>query len=570
MLSIEAVAAFIDKIHLFNGIYEDWLWDIAEHLEERELKEGDLILSAAEQAEDFYIIYSGKVEILQEEQGQESAIYVAGDYFGEEALLDSEKSHSEIKAKTDAVLLALPASAFLTIPEPVEYLRKQLDIFVACRSLSKTLHFDWVNEDEVIYFLVRKHPILFWRRLPVPALLLLGGPAVMFWGMWVGAMIPLIAGVLAFLAGIALLVWDWLDWQNDYYIVTSQRVIWLEKVIGIYDSRQEAYMPEITSVSVETDVIVQSFFDYGHVNVRTIFGGIELKYISCPQQAHQLIEELWHRSQDQEKQKAKEVLNQAIKDQIEAAKNVEEKKRKKPSNKVEETQPTEPLLARVFGKQKKQSHLFTLRFQEGKDIIYRKHIIILARNAGIPALISLSLWVYFAIQAYRIFFKEGVNALPISMVTFMALGALLALLWTIYQYIDWSNDIFKVSQDKIFDIDRKPFGDIQSRSAPLENIESTEYKRKGLISVFFNYGTVYIRIGAEEFEFENVLDPASVQQDINRRYMTQHEKKKQAQAKKERDNMIKWLVAYHESTDEIDDMIEEISKHQDDEDAPKG
>ncbi len=571
MLSVEAIAAFIEKIHLFTNIDEDRLFDIAENLDEKTIKAGDVILNTSDQAEDFYIIYSGKVVVLQEEKGQKSALFVSGDYFGEEALVKGEKRQAEIKAKTDVVLLVLPASALEKIPEAIQFLTSRLGIFVSCRSLSKELHFDWVNENEVIYFLVRKHPILFWRRLFLPVSLLLGGLGIAFWGMWVGAIIPLIAGVLGFLAGGPLLIWDWVDWRNDYYIVTSQRVIWLEKVIGIYDSRQEAYMPEITSVSVETDAIVKSFFDFGHVHVRTIFGGIELKYIPCPQQAHHLIQELWHRSQTEEKQKAKEKLHQAIKDQIEASKTIEEKKRKTPEENTEDTQPTQPLAVRLLGKKKKkQSHFFTLRFQEGKDIIYRKHIVILARNAGIPALISLFFWGYSIWQVYLIFFLKSENARPISFVTLLTLGGVIALGWTIYQYMDWSNDIFKVTQDKIYDIDRKPFGDIQSRSAPLENIESTEYKRKGLISVIFNYGTVYIRIGAEEFEFENVLDPASVQQDINRRYMTQHQKKKEKQAKKERDEMIKWLVAYHESTDEIDNMIDEMKKHQNEDDEAKG
>ncbi len=569
MLSIEAIAAFIEKIHLFNGLDEDSFFSIAEKFKEESFGANQVVLNATEQSENFYIIYAGQVEVLQEEKGQKSAIYVKGDYFGKEALLRGEKRQADVKAKTDITLLVLPASTIRENTAEIEFLRDRLAIFVACRSLSKTLHFDWVNENEVIYFLVRKHPILFWRRLPLPVLLLLGGPGTAFWAMWVGAMIPLTLGTLGFIAGLGLLIWDWLDWQNDYYIVTSQRVIWLEKVIGIYDSRQEAYMPEITSVSVETDAVVQSFFDYGHVHVRTIFGGIELKYISYPRQAHQLIEELWQRSQAEEKRKAKEVLHQAIKDQIEASKSVEEKKRK-PAPETKNTQPTQPLAVRLFSKKKKkQSHFFSLRFQEGKDIVYRKHIVILARNAGTPALISLLLFGYSAFQIYLFFFLKNEKALSISFIALLMVAAVITLGVTIYQYIDWSNDIFKVSQDKIFDIDRKPFGEIQSRSAPLENIESTEYKRKGLLSVFFNYGTVYIRIGADEFEFENVLDPASVQQDINRRYMTEYEKKKEAQAKNERDNMIKWLVAYHESTDEISNMIEEIKKNEED-DETKG
>ena len=48
-------------------------------------------------------------------------------------------------------------------------------------------------------------------------------------------------------------VWNYIDWGNDYYILTNQRVVWLEKVVGIYDSRQEAPLSTVLSVGVETD-----------------------------------------------------------------------------------------------------------------------------------------------------------------------------------------------------------------------------------------------------------------------------------------------------------------------------
>ena len=90
------------------------------------------------------------------------------------------------------------------------------------------------------------------------------------------------------------------------------------------------------------------------------------------------------------------------------------------------------------------------------------------------------------------------------------------------------SDSSKRLVSKIFDIDKKPLGDIQSRSAPLENIESLQYKRKGLLSIFFNFGTVYIHIGAEHFEFKNVHNPALVQKDINKRYIELKRRKKEA------------------------------------------
>ena len=42
------------------------------------------------------------------------------------------------------------------------------------------------------------------------------------------------------LPALGWIAWTYLDWTNDLYIVTNQRVVYVEKVIGIYDSREEA------------------------------------------------------------------------------------------------------------------------------------------------------------------------------------------------------------------------------------------------------------------------------------------------------------------------------------------
>jgi len=68
------------------------------------------------------------------------------------------------------------------------------------------------------------------------------------------------------------------------------------------------------------------------------------------------------------------------------------------------------------------------------------------------------------------------------------------LCWLIYRYIDWRDDVFQLTPTQVIDIDRKPFGRLSRRSAPLENILSIEYERKGIFQMLFNFGTVYITV----------------------------------------------------------------------------
>ena len=87
MPKAEEYAAFLDTIHLFNAISEDYLFDFAERFHEVNFEAGDIIFAEEEQAQNFYLILSGEVEILHEGKGQKRAVFRHRDYLGEEALL---------------------------------------------------------------------------------------------------------------------------------------------------------------------------------------------------------------------------------------------------------------------------------------------------------------------------------------------------------------------------------------------------------------------------------------------------------------------------------------------------
>src|SRR3970040_341804 len=70
-------------------------------------------------------------------------------------------------------------------------------------------------------------------------------------------------------------VWRALDWRNYYYIATDRRVVWLEKVIGIYDNRQESPLRMILSVAVSSGLLGRPLGD-GGVAVRPYTGAITL------------------------------------------------------------------------------------------------------------------------------------------------------------------------------------------------------------------------------------------------------------------------------------------------------
>jgi hypothetical protein len=201
---------------------------------------------------------------------------------------------------------------------------------------------------------------------------------------------------------------------------------------------------------------------------------------------------------------------------------------------------------------------FKLRTENSGTITYRKHWFVLWRQAWQPtiliALVGLGMVGRLVTLArtpgMRLF--DAAQVPPVDTTMLVLITLLFAiLLWWIYQYLDWRNDIFQVTPDQILDIDRKPFGSEERRAAPLENILSTEAERVGLAGYLLNFGTVYISVGGAHLDFEDVLDPTGVQADIDRRRETRAALRREMEAASERERMSDWLVAYHENEAEF-------------------
>ncbi len=543
-------ALFLRKIHLFHDLKDEQLLKVAEKFTEESFDTGDLILEQGKPADSFYIIFSGKVRVFRRREGreQELATLVKGDYVGEMELFSHHGRSANVAALEPSLLLKMSKRDFETLLKQYPSLKPNLEVSIQSRKLSRTLRFKWLRPNEVVYFLARKHPFFLLQVLVAP-FLALALPIFLFaWGFLAHSTAASAFGGVALLVILAWGMWNAIDWGNDYYVVTNQRVVWLEKIIGMYDSRTEAPLSTILSVGVETDMAGR-ILDYGNVIVRTFVGAIPFKYVNHPNQAAHMVEEYWNRTKEVSQVAEKEAFKDALRQRLGLLKPAKaEAAPAKPEKTPTFPRLYRPNLLKIIG-----ANLFKLRFEEGNTITYRKHWIVLLRQVGWPTvflLILLGLDIARLIWltqvpglGWKMFSDTIVVSLPLLMIPIFG--------WWLYQYIDWSNDIFRVTGDQIMDIDRKPFGTEERRAAPLDNILSTEYQRTGFIGYMFNFGTVYISVGGTKLAFEDVMDPAGVQSDIDRRRMARIEAKKQAELAAERDRMANWMAAYHTNVEEI-------------------
>ena len=554
MIEINQRVGLIRKIHLFTGLKEDQLAGIGAKFEEREVPAKQVVFKQGDKPDGFYIVFKGKVNVTRPHQkkGEEVLIWlVAGDYFGEEALVENRNRSATVTTMEDTILLFLTREHFEELLVKYSNLKPNFMVAIKSHKLARTTKFDWLGAQEIIYFVARRHKLRLYQALVVPVLSLLAPLLLFAWGFLVDAVTPKALGGLALLFIIGWIIWNAVDWSNDYYIVTNQRVIWLEKVVGLYDSRQEAPLSSILSVGVETDQLGR-MLDFGNVIVRTFVGRLEFDYVDHPNQAAEMIREYWERIKSITTVSQKEVMKNTIRQKLGMP--VEKK-----------TEPELPPVVVVKENLAKQPlwwvalrGVFTLRTEDAGKVVYRKHWVVFLEQAWRPILILLGM---VALQVWRgiilynsptqsLVYRNAANAfrldtiivaLPMLSVPFIA--------WLIWEYVDWKNDIFMLTAEEIFDIDRTPFGKEEKRAAQLESILSISYKREGIVAYLFNYGTVEITVGGSKFDFQDVADPASVQADINRRRMVRIAQKNENAGKDDRERFATWIAAYHENAE---------------------
>ncbi|NQS91099.1 MAG: PH domain-containing protein [Chloroflexi bacterium] len=333
----------------------------------------------------------------------------------------------------------------------------------------------------------------------------------------------------------AWVIWLWLDWKNDFYLVTSERAAWVEKVIWLHDQRREVPLTSILSVNISSSQM-QRLFGYGDVIVRTYTGNIPMRNAAHPEVLLDLIAESQEIAKTRAQQTDKENISQAIRSRLGLA--------EEDSPMTEEEDYTDLdmegglQLTETITPLQEFLNLFRARYELGGVITYRKHFFILLRN-------SLWLWLLFAILLVS-FFARLVQLIPLPSLGVLAILIGINVLGLAYAFADWANDRFQITDKQIIDLDRKPFGRETKRSALLENILSLDYRRENIIQRIFDFGTVAINVGDIQLDFEHVAQPINVQNEIFERYNTVIKGNEQAESRRRRDDMVEFLAAYHE------------------------
>jgi len=538
------LAARLRTCSLFEKMPGDELEYLASLAEVQYHPTGTVVVHQGDPGDAFYVVLSGHLEVLQvDEKRRERTVnyHMAGHYFGEGALLTGKPRAATVRAMDDIELAVFDKQAFNQLCSRHPDIRKYL--------LRTRVDFPGRQPDEVADVYTRRHPyavierlfllvlvFVLWAAITLGLQLLLGSPfrAVLPWAWVVFSVLWLLwAGLL------------YIDWINDAFIVSTKRVIHIEKVLLLREERHEAPIDQVVSVNMETPTLMARLLGFGTLNIHTASLGkpIVFDHLTEAGRIQQVILELRDRAKAyrvaEERGQRRRILQKQL------------------GLQEGETEPTIPEPPPLPPEPRGALYHFLDYFVPRMvlvtpgEVTWRRHWYVLIRKVTAPLLILLFLTIGLIVALFSpLPFISWIGNSPL-LPYLMVLSALLLLPllgWLWWRYEDWRNDIYTVTATSIIDRESAPFGFRErKRVGSLEDIESIYSHVPNFLARIINLGNVIIdTAGAPRaYTFDSVYDPIAVQQEIFSRMQAYRERQSQRESQAEMERWADWLTAYH-------------------------
>jgi len=511
----------LGKTFPFNLAGNNQVAALADRAEVVFFKRGDVIYHEGAAARYLYVVFEGQVEVIKEvgRSFRKKNLVQAGDLFGEDVLSEKNNRRTAARAMEDTLLIriALPVLArfIQQNPDLRKYFQFISDTYANLQSRQQNLDLN----NETVYYMGQPHKIFLVARasfffiiaiLAVSTVLYLASVKI----------ISSIATVWTFSAILGVyfiwLFWNILEWVNHVFVFTNRRVINFDRKLFLYESREETPLDAVVSFTSQANFLGRRY-GFGDLAIKTFTGILELRNLPQIESAQKMLEYLTEQAHEDHYLEEKQDFEKLLLDRrgLNIGQSVEEKSEEQGSGRD--------------------------RFS-GKTHIYHTHWLFLLRKTILPFLMTAgSILTFILLSTY--FPTAMQNAIVRGLVSILISAAAG---WWIYQFIDWRNDQYIITPEQIIDVYRHPLGLEDKRTAPLESIQSIRYQRQGLTGIIFDYGTVYIKVGNEDFTFNNVPHPLRVQQTLFGYLEQANLIEKQANLVEQRRQMAEWMDTYQQ------------------------
>lgn len=518
----------------FNGMTDADLMDVIPMVERRVYNEGTVLFRWGDEADFIYFIQSGHVRVTGRKKEDEVDLcrLSDGSLFGEEAAWREGVRVTSAQCADRVTLLRISTYSLHELARTNPKWKDALQLISSSARLSSKLEFPWRTPQEPVVLITRRHPFFLVSRLLLGGIFSLAAfSALLYWSFTASdqSVLLLFAALAVLGLGCFTCAWAALEWANDYVIITRERVICQHQLIGFNEGRQESPMSAILSTGTDSSVWGRTV-GFGTVVVRSYTGNLRMTRLPHPELVYSILEMTRQRVSMQNRREDQARMEEALARRlhpgtVHTAPVIPNEARHHSAG-IYDSNSFSDFLARIFG----------LRVEDNGNIIYRTHWFILMKRTFLPTLILVGVVITVLLRFAGFF--------AVLSETFVYSLALIASVagwgWWIYRFIDWYNDVYIITGDQLVDLNRKPLGYEEKRSAPIKNIQTVEYMRQGLIGLILNYGTVRIKIGNEDLTFDNVYKPSAIQREVYASFAAYNEKIKQ----NEQERLADWIQTY--------------------------
>lgn len=187
--------------------------------------------------------------------------------------------------------------------------------------------------------------------------------------------------------------------------------------------------------------------------------------------------------------------------------------------------------------------MFWIEQRKDDQITWRKHWLKLVQAIWLPLLLFALGIVVLIVGRSAVFASPLLLGLVLPLV-------LAALGWLSWNWKNWGNDLYIVTNDGIIDTERLPLGFRSSRTeTTFDKVQNVTYLIPNFVANLFDYGTVTIYTAGVEgkLDFEWVKNPARVQSEIFSRLGAYQDRQAHQRREEQWELMPEWFAIYEET-----------------------
>ena len=551
-LNPELLVTILRHIPLFQQLQDKEdvpaLYRVALITHEQVFSNGEWLFRQGEVSDRLIFVLEGQVRLNQVDRdglSHQIGVLKAGDSAGETGLMVGDFHDVTATAYGITRILYLTREEFADLLKTETRLRGKIDTREDVNQRRQLRQFDWIRDDEWVVSVVQRHWTRLFRQIAVPILLLaLLFPLFAALAVQAGTVQIAVAVILAIpiLVVLGVVVWQYVNWRDDFFVITTQRVVHIERAWPFSTHYEETSLRHIEDITEAQPSWSANIFNYGNLILQTAGETVEIDmdYVPEPTRLREVISIQIERSQARELLRARGQIREMLAQQLHVIPAAESS----PDEvaKAQQQHPF-PLLLPFYAI---RDYLFPQSWQiadDGKTILWRRYWLPgFFRYLPVFALLFL---ISVGGGLYLLNLPEGAKLFNWF---FIWLGTEAVCLGVLFWFIeDWRNDYFQLTKNKIIQVDQRPLLlGVSRREAPIDRIQNVGFEIPSAVARFFDYGHVKFETAGSEGQFvlQFVRKPKDVQEAIsNHKYkFGQQMQRKEAQLRQE--ELLSWFATY--------------------------